>query len=155
MDKRSVETRVTYDRDRDEPERANNGSVLNFHCCLAYTMIIRTQHGNTYTAVEMMAITYLGMLAKKGATVIKLVQTVYIVGAHALGVVRDNSTSKNLPKPPVGWRIAAIRPPTSLPFPRPACHVGTDRAAEANAAPRRCTGTCHVLDCHCNANRKK
>lgn len=91
--------------------------------------------------VEMIAITYLGTLAKKGATVIKLVQNVYIVGAHALGTVNDMSTMRNLPNPPVGCKIAAMRPPISFPFPRPACQDGTEVAADANAAPRRCVGS--------------
>ena len=98
-----------------------------------------------HTIVEMIAITYLGTLAKKGAIVIKLVQTVYIVGAHALGTVNDVSTSRNLPNPPVGRKIAAMRPPTSLPFPRPACQEGTEVAAEANATPRRYVGSYMVI----------
>ena len=85
----------------------------------------------------MIAITYLGILAKKGAIVIKLVQKLYIVGAHALGTVNDVSTSRNLPKPPVGLKIAAIRPPTLFPFPRPARQAGTEVAADANATPMR------------------
>ena len=88
----------------------------------------------------MIATTGRGIFAKMGATVMRLLQTEYIVGATVLGLVNDNRTSRNLPKPPVGWSIAATNPPTLLPFPRPACQVGTATAADAKAAPRRWAG---------------
>jgi hypothetical protein len=59
---------------------------------------------------------YLGTLAKTGAMAIKLVPKEYIVGAHALGMESAKRTMMNLPNPPVGANIAAIRPPTSLLF---------------------------------------
>ena len=75
----------------------------------------------------------------------KLVHTVYMVGAHALGAVRLSSTSRNFPNFPVGARIAATRPPTSLPSPSPACHEGTESEAAANAAPSMCAGNWEVV----------
>ncbi len=79
----------------------------------------------THIAVETIANTNLGTRANTGAMVMKLVQTVYIVGALALGVVRDRSTRRNFPKPPTGWRTAATRPPTFVALFRPAFHAGT------------------------------
>ena len=100
---------------------------------------------SAHMIVETIAITYLGILAKKGAIVIKLVQKVYIVGAHALGTVNEMSTSRNLPNLPVGCKIAAKRPPTSFPFPRPAFQAGTEDVADANATPRRYVGSYMVI----------
>ena len=72
----------------------------------------------------------------------KLMQTVYIVGAHALGAVRLSITRRNFPNLPVGARTAATSPPRLPPSPRPACHAGTEVAAAAKAAPSMCAGTC-------------
>ena len=99
----------------------------------------------TYTIVEMTATTKRGSLANARWTVMKLVQTVYIVGAQALGAVKLNSTSKNFPNLPVGARTAATSPPTSPPSPRPARHEGTETEAAANAAPSMCAGTCNAM----------
>lgn len=73
----------------------------------------------------MMAYMKRGTRANMADIVMKLVQTEYILGELALGEVRAIATSRNLPKPPVPERIAATRPPTSLPFPSPAFHAGT------------------------------
>jgi hypothetical protein len=94
-----------------------------------------------YIAVETTANTNRGIRPKIGAIVIKLVQMVYMVGALADGVVRHIRTRRNFPKPPVGSRTAATRPPTLLAPLRPAFHVGTYSAAAVNAAPRICIGT--------------
>ena len=67
----------------------------------------------------------------------KLVQTVYIVGALALGVVRANNTRRNFPNPPTGCRTASTRPPTFVALFRPAPHAGTYDAAAVKAAPVR------------------
>ena len=97
----------------------------------------------TYTAVDTMAITKRGTRANDRCTVMKLVHTVYMLGAHALGAVKLSSTSRNLPNPPVGASTAATKPPTSFPSPSPAPHAGTDDiAAAANAAPSMCAGSC-------------
>ena len=72
----------------------------------------------------------------------KLVQTVYIVGAHALGMKSAITTVRNLPKPPAGERTASTRPPTLLPLSKPAFHDGTAGAAAANAAPSMCATNC-------------
>lgn len=92
-------------------------------------------------AVEITAKTKRGILEKTDAIVMKLVHTVYMVGALALGVVKDKRTSRNLPKPPVGDRTAATSPPTSFPPASPAFQAGTYTAAAVNAAPIRCMGT--------------
>ncbi len=79
----------------------------------------------TYIAVEITAKTQRGILEKIDATVMKLVQTVYIVGAIALGVVRAMRTKRNFPNPPLGARIAANSPPTFPVPPRPSSQDGT------------------------------
>lgn len=86
-------------------------------------------------AVETTAMIDRGILANTVDIVMKLVQTVYSVGAQALGVLNASKTSRNFPNPPAGARMAPTRPPTSLPFPRPSCHVVTYGAAAVNAAP--------------------
>lgn len=91
-------------------------------------------------AVEMIASANLGILAKNGDTVMKLVQVVYIVGAHALGAESDRRTSKSLPKPRVGAKIALMRPPTLLLLLRPSFQAGTYVAAAAKDAPIICAG---------------
>ena len=79
----------------------------------------------TDIAVEMRATMARGIFAKKEDIVMKLVHTVYNVGAQALGVLNASNTRRNFPKPPAGAKMAPTRPPTSLPFPRPSCHVET------------------------------
>ena len=73
----------------------------------------------------MTAKTHRGIRANTDAIVMKLVQTVYMVGAIALGVVSAINTSKNLPKPPAGCNTAATRPPTSFPLSKPSFQAGT------------------------------
>lgn len=90
--------------------------------------------------VEMMDSANLGILASTAEIVMKLVHAVYIDGAHWLGEARANNTSKNLPKPPAGDRMAATRPPMSFPLPSPASQEGTWYAVAVNAAPSRCAG---------------
>ena len=72
----------------------------------------------------------------------KLVHTVYMVGAIALGVVKARSTRRNLPKPPLGCKIAATRPPTSFPLSKPSFQAGMYLAATVNAAPMKWVGAC-------------
>ena len=91
----------------------------------------------THMASEIMTKTHLGIFAKTVATVMKLHANVYIVGAQALGIVRARRTVRNLPKPPSGDKIAAMRPPTLLPLSNPASHAGTFAAQAANTAPRQ------------------
>lgn len=95
---------------------------------------------DTHTAVEIIASMNLGTRSKTVEIVMKLVQTVYMTGAHALGIPSANMTSRNLPNPPVGSKTAEISPPRSLPFPRPASQAGTDTAAAVNDAPIICAG---------------
>lgn len=78
-----------------------------------------------------------GIRENTDAIVIKLVQTVYIVGAIPLGVLKAISTNKNLPKPPTGCSMAATRPPTSFPLSKPSFQDGTKGAATVKAAPRK------------------
>lgn len=66
---------------------------------------------------------------------IRLVPNEYIVGAHALGIVRARVTVRNLPKPPVGARIAETSPPKLFPFWLPASQEGVERADAAKATP--------------------
>jgi hypothetical protein len=81
---------------------------------------------------------YLGIFAKTGAMAIKLVPKEYIVGAHALGMDKAKRTMINLPNPPVGASIAAMSPPTSLLFLKPAAQDGTKGADAVKAAPSIC-----------------
>lgn len=81
--------------------------------------------------------THLGIFANTSATVIKLLEKVYIVGEHALGTDRASSTVRNLPKPPRGERTASMRPPTLLPLSKPASQDGTAVADAAKTAPRQ------------------
>jgi hypothetical protein len=67
---------------------------------------------------------------------------VYIVGAEAEGTDNAMSTAKNFPNPPVGARMAEIRPPILLPSLKPDSQDGTDGAAAANAAPSICPIIC-------------
>lgn len=90
--------------------------------------------------VEMIAKTDLGICAKMGEIVMKLVQTVYIVGAHALGAESDMRTSRNLRKSPVGSSTALTSPPTAFPLFSPSFHAGMYGAAAASAAPIICAG---------------
>ena len=76
----------------------------------------------------------------------KLVHTVYIVGAHALGMNSAMSTVRNLPNPPAGERTASTRPPTLFPLSKPASHAGTAGAAAANAAPSMCATSWAIVD---------
>ena len=69
----------------------------------------------------------------------KLEPNVYIVGAHALGMVSASSTVKNLPKLPVGESTASMSPPTLLPPSNPSFQAGTEEAHAANTAPRKWT----------------
>lgn len=89
----------------------------------------------TYIAVEMMAMINRGIFANLVDIVMKLVHTVYSVGAHALGVLSASKTRRNLPNPPAGARMAPARPPTLLPLPSPSSHVVTYGAAAVKAAP--------------------
>ena len=75
-------------------------------------------------------------MAKYEPIVMKLDPNVYIVGAHALGMVRARSTVRNLPKPPVGCSTASMSPPTLLPFWKPSFQAGTEEAQAAKIAPR-------------------
>lgn len=85
---------------------------------------------------ETITYTHLGIFANTPATAMKLLEKVYIVGAHALGTDNAKSTVKNLPKPPRGDRTASIRPPTLLPLSKPASQEGTAIAEAAKTAPR-------------------
>ena len=80
--------------------------------------------------------THLGTFANTAATVMQLLANVYIVGAHALGTDNARRTVRNLPKPPSGDRTASIRPPTLLPFWKPASQEGTLVADAAKTAPK-------------------
>ena len=95
---------------------------------------------DTYTIVEITATTKRGSRANARCTVMKLVHTVYIVGAQVLGAVRLSSTSKNFPNLPVGASTAATSPPTLFPLPSPAPHEGTESEAAVKAAPNMCAG---------------
>ena len=46
----------------------------------------------------------------------RLVLNVYMVGAHALGILSATSTVRNLPKPPRGDKTPYSRPPTDVLF---------------------------------------
>lgn len=86
-------------------------------------------------AVETIANIYRGTLAKMGAIDMKLVPKLYIVGAEAEDTDNARSATRNLPNPPVGARIAEIRPPKLFPLSKPDFHDGTAGAAAAKAAP--------------------
>lgn len=75
--------------------------------------------------VEMIASRNLGILADTFDIAPKLVHAVYIDGAHTLGALKASNTSRNLPNPPAGDRMAAMRPPMLLPLPNPASQAGT------------------------------
>ena len=100
-------------------------SLYNVRCQLEFTYSSKI----SYMAVEIIARITRGILANAVEIVMKLVQTEYILNALALGVVKAIATTKNLPQPPAPEITAAMRPPTSLPFPRPSFHAGTWRAA--------------------------
>lgn len=89
-------------------------------------------------APDTRAYAFRGILAKNGATFMKLVPNEYMVGAQVLGTESATSTVRNLPKPPAGARTALKRPPMSLPAAKPASHEGTKGADAANTAPRTC-----------------
>lgn len=59
----------------------------------------------------------------------------YIVGVLLPVTLKLSSTTRNLPNPPTGARIALTSPPT-LPPVKPAFHSGTEGADIAAAAPR-------------------
>jgi hypothetical protein len=64
---------------------------------------------------------------------------VYIVGAHALGIVNASKTVKNFPKPPRGDNTASIRPPTLLPPSKPVFQESLNGAEAAKTAPMKWT----------------
>lgn len=67
---------------------------------------------------------------------IRLEPNVYIVGAHALGMVSASRTVRNLPNPPSGERTASMSPPTLFPPAKPASQEGVNGADAAKTAPR-------------------
>lgn len=114
LDKSRVKVRGT--------DNANRNQSFTLTSCQRN---ITRRDSDTHTAVEMIANTKRGTRANIFAIVMKLVHTVYIVGALALGTVNARRTRRNLPKPPVGERMAATNPPTLLSSPNPAFHAGT------------------------------
>jgi len=67
----------------------------------------------------------------------KLVPNVYIVGAHALGMDNATRTTRSFPNPPVGERMADMRPPILSPPSNPAFQDGTAGADAVKTAPRK------------------
>lgn len=67
----------------------------------------------------------------------KLLENVYMVGAHAAGIVNASRTVRNLPRFPRGERIASTRPPMLFPSSKPSFQAGTYGADAASAAPRQ------------------
>lgn len=86
-------------------------------------------------AAEMIVKMYRGTFANQGMIVIALEPKVYIVGAHALGMVNAKRTVKNLPKPPQGDNTASISPPTLFPPSKPAFQESVNGAEAAKTAP--------------------
>jgi hypothetical protein len=65
----------------------------------------------------------------------------YIVGVLVPVTLKLRSTTRNLPNPPTGERIALTSPPT-LPSAKPAFHSGTEGADITAAAPRHWRAIC-------------
>ena len=57
-----------------------------------------------------------GTRENQWATDMRLVLNVYMVGAHALGMLSATSTVRNLPKPPRGDKMPNNKPPTDVLF---------------------------------------
>ena len=87
------------------------------------------------TAVARTEKMYRGRTALDGTKTWKLIPKEYIVGAMFAVTLRLSSTVRNLPNPPVGWRMAAIRSPTD-PDAYASDQEGTKDEATPKAAPR-------------------
>jgi hypothetical protein len=96
---------------------------------------------DTYTPSEMRIYTHLGTSANHGATAMKLVLNVYMVGAQALGMLRATRAVRSFPNTPVGNSTLYNKPPTEELLLNPPFQAGTLGAAAANAAPRECAVT--------------
>jgi hypothetical protein len=91
---------------------------------------------DTYTPSEMRIYTHLGTAVNHGATAMKLVLNVYMVGAQALGMLRATRAVRIFPNAPAGSSTLYNKPPTEELSSNPSFQAGTLKAAAANAAPR-------------------